>query len=266
MTVALFIVLLLAGTAAVIAPLARRPFAWPADPPDRRDDVARAVSSLRDLEFARAAGTIAPSDYARLRASLERDAFVRRVPESRAAAPVRTLVAAAILAAVAVGAAVFYLPPSAGDRAPGETVTGTVPQSNPLAALEARASANPGDVPTQLALADGYVQAGRPQDAIPRYQAVLAKDPNNVAALDGLALILVASGSNDGAIVAADRVLAQRPKDPDALFVKGLALYGKQDWSGAVDVWTVYLDVGQYHFGSEMVRGLYADARTRAGR
>ena len=266
MTLALFVVLLLAGAAAVIAPLARRPVAWPADPPDQRDDVARAVSSLRDLEFARAAGTIAASDYARLRGSLERDAFVRRAPEPRRAAPVRTLVAAALIAAVAVGAAVFYLPPSAGDRAPGETVTGTVPQSDPVAALEARASANPADVPTQLALADGYVKAGRPQDAIPRYQAVLAKDPNNVAALDGLALILVASGSNDGAIVAADRVLAQRPKDPDALFVKGLALYGKQDWNGAVDVWTVYLDVGQYHFGSDIVRAYYADAKAKAGR
>jgi cytochrome c-type biogenesis protein CcmI len=266
MTIALFIVLLLAGTAAVIAPLARRPVAWPSDPPDQRDDVARAVSSLRDLEFARAAGTIAPSDYTRLRASLERDAFARRAPESRAAAPVRTLVAAAVIAAIAVGAAVFYLPPSAGDRAPGETVTGTVPQSDVLAALEARASANPNDVPTHLALADGYVQAGRPQDAIPRYQAVLAKDPNNVPALDGLALILVASGSSDGAIVAADRVLAQRPKDPDALFVKGLALYRKEDWRGAIDVWTVYLDVGQYHFGSEMVRSLYADAKAKAGR
>ena len=266
MTIALFIVLLLAGTAAVIAPLARRPVAWPADPPDRRDDVARAVSSLRDLEFARAAGTIAPADYTRLRASLEGDAFARRAPEPRRAAPVPTLVAGALIAAIAVGAAIFFLPPSAGDRAPGETVTGTVPQTDALAALEARASAKPGDVPTQLALADGYVKAGRPKDAIPRYQAVLANDPNNVAALDGLALILVASGSNDGAIVAADRVLSQRPKDPDALFVKGLALYGKEDWTGAVDVWTVYLDVGQYHFGSEMVRGLYADARAKAGR
>ena len=187
MTVALFVVLLLAGTAAVVAPLARRPLAWPADPPDRRDDVARAVSSLRDLEFARAAGTIAPADYQRLRATLERDAFVRRAPEARGNAPVRTLVAASLIAAIAVAVAVFYLPPSAGDRAPGETVTGTVPKTDALAALEARASANPGDVPTQLALADGYVQAGRPNDAIPRYQAVLAKDPNNVAALDGIA-------------------------------------------------------------------------------
>jgi cytochrome c-type biogenesis protein CcmH/NrfG len=266
MTVGLFVVLLLAGMAAVIAPLARRPVAWPADPPDQRDDVARAVSSLRDLEFARAAGTIAPGDYTRLRASLERDAFARRAPEPHGVAPVRTLIAASLVAAVAVGVAVFNLPPSAGDRAPGETVTGTVPQTNALAALEARASANPGDIPTQLALADGYVQAGRPQDAIPRYQAVLAKDPNNVAALDGLGLILVASGSNDGAIVAADRVLAQRPKDPDALFVKGLALYRKQDWNGAIDVWTVYLDVAQYHGASDIVRAYYADARTKAGR
>src|SRR2546421_11761600 len=154
MSVALFVAFVVAGMAAVIAPLARRPIAWPADPPDDRDDVARAVSSLRDLEFARAAGTIAPSDYARLRASLERDAFVRRPPEPRGAAPVRTLLAGALIAAVAVGAAVFYLPPSAGDRAPGETVTGTVPQTNAVAALEARASANPGRGPTQLALAE----------------------------------------------------------------------------------------------------------------
>jgi cytochrome c-type biogenesis protein CcmH/NrfG len=266
MTIALFVVLLLAGTAAAVAPLARRPIAWPSDPPDRRDDVARAVSSLRDLEFARAAGTIAPADYARLRAALERDAFVERRAEPRGRAPVPTLVLAALLAAVTVGVAVFYLPPSAGDRAPGETVTGTVPSQNALATLEARASANPGDIPTQLALADGYVQAGRPQDAIPRYQAVLAKDPSNVAALDGLALILVASGSNDGAIAAVDRVLAQRPKDPDALFIKGFALYNKGDWNGAIAAWTVYLDVGQYHPAAEMVRSLYADAKAKAGK
>jgi len=48
--------------------------------------------------------------------------------------------------------------------------------------------------------------------------------------------------------------------------VKGFALYRKEDWNGAVDVWTVYLDVGQYHFASDLVRGLYADARAKAGR
>ncbi|HEV8534697.1 MAG TPA: tetratricopeptide repeat protein [Candidatus Limnocylindria bacterium] len=266
MTVALFILLLLAGGAAVIAPLARRRAAWPADPPDARDDVARAVSSLRDLEFARAAGTLAAADYARLKRMLERDAFVRRPADPRSAAPVRTLAAAAVIAAVAVGFAVFYLPPSAGDRAPGETITGTVPQTSTLAALETRAGANPTDIPTQLALADAYVEAGRPRDASARYQAVLARDPDNVAALDGLALILVASGSDEGAIVAADRVLALRPRDADALFVKGLAHYNRKEWSAAVDAWTIYLDVGQYHPASDMVRALYAEAKKNANR
>ena len=81
----------------------------------------------------------------------------------------------------------------------------------------------------------------------------------------GTALILVASDGNDGAIVAADRVLAQRPRDADALFVKGLALYRKADWKGAVDVWTIYLDVGQFHSASDMVRALYQDAKVKAG-
>jgi cytochrome c-type biogenesis protein CcmH/NrfG len=265
MTFALFALMLVAGAAAVIAPLARRPVAWPADPPDERDDVARAVSSLRDLEFARAAGTIAPSDYARLRTTLERAAFVPRADEPRAAAPVRTILAAALVAGIAAVVAVINLPPAAGDRAPGGTITGTVPQSGGLPALEARASADPSDIPTQLALAEAYVQAGRPLEAAGRYQAVLARDPSNVAALDGLALILVASGSYDGAILAADRVLALRPRDPDALFVKGLALYRKEDWNGAVNAWTVYLEVGEFHSASDMVRALYADAKTKVG-
>jgi cytochrome c-type biogenesis protein CcmH/NrfG len=266
MSIALFVGLLFLGACAVILPLARRPAAWPADPPDERDDVARAVSSLRDLEFARAAGTIAEPDYARLRSALERDAYVRRPAEPRVAAPVRTILLAGLIVAIVAIVAAVTLPKEAGDRAPGEPITGTLPRTNDLASLEARARANPMDIPAQLALADAYVVAQRPRDAAVLYQAVLARDPKNVAALDGLALILVSSGSNDGAIVAADQVLAQRPKDPDALFVKGLALYSKQEWSAAVEVWTVYLDVGQYHSAAGMVRALYQDAKVKAGR
>ena len=261
MSVAIFLVLLFAGGAAALAPLLRRPVAWPADPPDQRDDVARSVSSLRDLEFARAAGTIAAIDYTRLRATLERDAFMRPAAERAATAPVRTVLVAALVVAVVAVAAAFYLPREAGDRAPGEPITGTVPQTTDVTALESRAK----DMPAQLALADAYVQAGRVTEASVVYRAVLAKDPQNIAALDGIGLILVASGSNDGAIAATDLVLAQRPRDPDALFVKGLALYRKEDWKGAVDVWTIYLDVGKYHSASDMVRTLYADAKVKAG-
>jgi cytochrome c-type biogenesis protein CcmI len=265
MSVAFFLAFLAAGAVVAIAPLLRSSAAWPADPPDKRDDVARAVSSLRDLEFARAAGTIAPEDYTRLRATLERDAFARH-PEDRSAAPLRTLVASALVVAIVVSVAAVSLPREAGDRAPGEPITGTVPRNDDIAALEARLRANPTDIPTQLALGDAYVQAGRAREASATYQAVLARDPANVAALDGLALILIASGSDDGALLAANRVLALRPRDPDALFVKGLALYRKQDWNGAVDVWTVFLDVGEYHSAADTVRVLYQDARTKASR
>ena len=265
MSVAIFLVLLFAGGAAALAPLLRRPVAWPADPPDQRDDVARSVSSLRDLEFARAAGTIAAIDYTRLRATLERDAFMRPAAERAATAPVRTVLVAALVVAVVAVAAAFYLPREAGDRAPGEPITGTVPQTTDVTALESRAKASPNDMPAQLALADAYVQAGRVTEASVVDGAGLAKDPQNIAALDGIGLILVASGSNDGAIAATDLVLAQRPRDPDALFVKGLALYRKEDWKGAVDVWTIYLDVGKYHSASDMVRTLYADAKVKAG-
>jgi len=95
---------------------------------------------------------------------------------------------------------------------------------------------------------------------------VLALDANSVPALNGLALILAQAGEPDGAMVAVDRVLALRPKDPDGLFLKGLLLYQKEDWQGAVDVWTVYLDVGEFHTAAPMVRTLFQTAKNNIGR
>ena len=256
----------------IAVPLAARPFfdrrlwPWPVDPPDRRDDVARTVSSLRDLEFARAAGTIDVADHARLRGALEREAFARRPEQRGSPAPVRTFAVAAVLVAVTTVVVVATLPREAGDRAPGAPLTGdTRPLAPTTAQLETRARANPTDIPAQLALAEAYVQDGRARDAVPVYQAVLAIDRDNVPALNGLALILFQSGESAGARIATDRVLALRPRDADALFLKGLILYKGEDYKGAVEVWSVYLDVGEFHPAAGMVRPLYADARAKAG-
>ena len=239
---------------------------WPADPPDRRDDVARAVSSLRDLRFAEAAGTIDPADAGRLRALLERSAFVSEEPVPARRAPFRTLVTAALVAGIAAILVAQNLPQEAGDRAPGTPITGTVGAAAPsIAVLETRVKAAPRDVPTLLALADAYRQDGRIRDAVATYQAVLGIDRESVPALDGLALILVQAGELDAAAIATDRVLALRPKDPDALFLKGLILYKKEDWAGAVATWKIYLDVGEFHPAAPMVRELYAEAVRRAG-
>ena len=267
MTAVVFGLAIAGGALAACWPwLAPRGAIWPQEHSTARDDVARAVSSLRDLQFAEAAGTIDPADAIRLRGVLERSAFAPDVAATARRAPVRTIGIAALLIGIAAALAAQSLPQAAGDRAPGEPITGTVPAAAPSTAdLEARAAAAPGDVPTLLALADAYRQDGRANDAVTTYRRVLAIDPNSVPALNGLALILTQAGQPDGAMIAVDRVLTLRPKDPDGLFLKGLLLYQKQDWKGAVDVWTVYLDVGEFHPAAPMVRALYQDAKKQLG-
>lgn len=241
-----------------------RPAPWPVEPADRRDDVARAVSSIRDLEFAQAAGTIDPSDAAMLRARIESSAFAVEPPVSRPA-PVGTFAVAAVVAALAAAAIVAFLPGAAGDRAPGSTITGSVPQiGQSLDELEAAVRARPDDIPTRLALAEAYVDAQRADDAAGQYRAVLAIDDENVPALNGVALLLFRSGSPEGALAASDRVLSLRPRDPDALFLKGLVLYQQEKFDEAVDVWSVFLEVGEFHGAAPMVRSLYEDARVKA--
>ena len=263
MTAVIFGLTIAAGALAALWPwLVPRTRAWPAEPAVSGDDVARAVSSLRDLRFAEAAGTIDRADAARLRGVLERSAFVAEPAAAAHRAPIRTIGIAALLIGIAAALVAQGLPQAAGDRAPGEPITGTLPAGAPTTAdLEAHAKASPKDVPTLLALADAYRQDGRVTDAVATYRGVLAIDANSVPALNGLALILDQAGQPDGAMVAVDRVLQLRPKDPDGLFLKGLLLYQKEDWQGAVDVWTVYLDVGEFHPAAPMVRSLYLDAK-----
>lgn len=254
---------LAAGAWAVLRPFMTSA-AWPAETPDGSDDVARAVSSLRDLEFARAAGTIDPADEARLRARIESSAFAAR-DARQAPAPVRTFVVGALIAGAAAVLVVAFLPASAGDRAPGDTITGSLPAGPSLATLEARARETPNDIPTRLALADAYEEAGRASEAAEQYRAVLALDGDNVPALNGLGVLLFRSGSLDGALLAADRALRVRPRDADALFLRGLVLYTQERYRDAVRTWDTYFEVGEFHGAAPMVRALYDDAKRKGG-
>ena len=262
-SVALFAAVVAGAGIVVLWPLAVRSRLWPADPAPERDDVARIVSSLAELEFARAAGTIEPADEARLRARLERAALRPPPPLARRRAPVAALAIAALVSGIAAIAIAVSLPREVGDRAPGGVLTGDGGRrlAPTTTDLEARLAAAPGDIPTRLALAEAYADAGRLREAIAAYQAVLALDRENIPALDGLGLILLASGEGDGAMVAADRVLTLRPRDPDALFIKGLALYRRAQYAQAVAVWDRYFPVAESHPYAGMVRQLYAEAR-----
>lgn len=267
MSLALFLVALTGVGALLGWPVLRGRSTWPAERVDATDDVARAVSSLRDLEFSRSAGVLAEADYLRLRSQLERAALVRRPDATRGVAPIGTFVVAAAIAGIVAVVVAVSLPREVGDRAPGAVVTGTgggrlTPTTEELAA---QARADPRDIPTRLALADVYLLEGKAREAIAVYQEVLALDRDNVPALNALGLILAQAGEADGALIAAERVLALRPRDADALFLKGLMLYRKEDYSGAVGAWRVYLEVGEFHPAAAMVRPLYAEARRRLG-
>lgn len=243
-----------------------RRLAWPSEHADHVDDVARAVSSIRDLEFARAAGTLVPADYDRLRAALERSAFAHRPVSAARRAPVATLAIASLAAAVIAVVVAASLPRDLGERDPGGVLTGGGggPLGPTTAQLEAQLGTGRRDIPTLLALADAYESEGRMREAVGVYQEVLAIDRNNVGALNALASILIQSGESAGALLAAERVLAQRPRDPDALLLKGVALYRQGRYAEAVTVWTAFLEVAEYHRNAGMVRALVEDARGRA--
>ncbi len=93
---------------------------------------------------------------------------------------------------------------------------------------------------------------------------MLDLDRDNTAALNGLAIVLYRANQYDTALIALDRVLTLNAKDPDALFLKGLIQYRREDWKGAADTWRVFLDVGEFDGRAQMVRPLYDDAVRRA--
>src|SRR5256712_11951945 len=126
MTYFLFTSLFLVSLGLAVRPfLTRRAAPWPSETPDARDDVSRAVSGLRDLEFARAAGTIAPEDHARLRALLERSAFTAGRTDRGRPPPRRALLIPAPPPGVGPAPGVGHPPPQAGRRAPREPNTRT---------------------------------------------------------------------------------------------------------------------------------------------
>ena len=106
--------------------------------PDRlaelEDERRYLLRSLRDLDAELAAGDVDATDYATLRDGYTKRAadVLRSIEEGRAALPPkppgrwrRTLLAAAIVVVVAVGAGILVAR-TAGQRSPGQTITGGV--------------------------------------------------------------------------------------------------------------------------------------------
>jgi len=117
-------------------------------------------------------------------------------------------------------------PPSLGD--PGR-VGGASGTARPL---------TPEMLRGMLQAARASLEAGRYQEAIAAYKAILKRDPVNVDAITHLGLILAMAGHAEGALEAFDRALAIDGDYLEALWYKASVLAdAKRDDKAAIAVW-----------------------------
>jgi tetratricopeptide (TPR) repeat protein len=190
-----------------------------------RDEQQFLLNSIRDLEKEREAGDIDDADYETLRSGyVARTAAITRELEGLAAAAEvapkswarRVLVVACVLG-LAIGAGVFVAN-SAGQRLPGETITGAIEESTANILATAR----------QLNFTD-------PAKSIELYTRVLKLEPDNTEALTYRAWMLALSSREADvsvkqlalATAVADLIRAQNadPSYPDAHCFLGIIYF-----------------------------------------
>jgi cytochrome c-type biogenesis protein CcmH/NrfG len=124
-----------------------------------------------------------------------------------------------------------------------------------------------------LAAARQSLYAGRYNEAMRAYQAVLKRDPNNVDALTHLGLMagIAAQGQHGPEMVQRaldlfDRALKLEPDYPPALLYRGQVLYEvRKDVPGAIRSWERFVAVSPPGEDRERVVKMIADARAQTG-
>lgn len=237
---------------------------------DERDFL---LKSLDDLEAEHEAGDVDEHDYTVLkdsytaRAAAVLRALDRLVVGASGPAEVRPVArrratrgTVAILVAVVIfaGVAGTLVTRTAGQRLPGDNVSGSTPTS-PVAKL--------------LAQAQSQFQNQRLLDAVKTYDQVIALDPRNPEALayKGWLLRLAGHQGNDQALV--DRGLqsiraaeAANPSYPDAHFFVGETLLkDKNDPAGAISEFEQFLADNPPPDYAPVVQGELAAARAQLG-
>lgn len=246
------------------------------------EEKAACYRAIRELDFDRQAGHLTEPDYAELRTRYEARAaaVLKRMDElgvtappakpepRRAPAPARPASAPLAwsrrpaflilggLALVGFGLALGVLlvkftqpEPSSTAAAPGAIAGVPMPGATGPGPVPDPAEKSSRPIPKEmldgmLRAAHTSLDAGRYQEAIAAYKAVLARDPRNVDAITHLGVILAIAGHADGAIEAFDRALAINPDYPHALWDKARVLAEqKQDPKGAIAAWERFAKV-----------------------
>lgn len=158
---------------------------------EERDFLLR---SLDDLERERAAGDVTDDDYRALKESytaraaavlreLDADESGREVDEESSSgrrSPWRTLVVSLVVLALAVGSGIAVAN-NAGERLPGQTMTGSIGDGSITALLVEARAVGMGDIPRAIEL----------------YSEVLAVEPDNVEALTYIGWLTILLATQD---------------------------------------------------------------------
>jgi tetratricopeptide (TPR) repeat protein len=272
-------------------------------PPDAREQLEEskraALRALRELEFEHASGHVGDADYADLRAryeaeaaqifsELDRLASTQKAVEAPAPAaevvvrrvgwrhPAALTVAAVALVtfgvALGVGIVRFTEPDTSMASAPGGGGQGPM-MAEPSAANAPKGPVTPEMLQGMLAAARQSLYAGRYNEAMRAYQAVLKRDPNNVNALTHLGLMagIAAQGQHgpemiERALDLFDRALTLEPDYPPALLYRGQVLYEvRKDLPGAIKSWERFVAVSPPGEDRERVVKMIAEARAQTG-
>jgi cytochrome c-type biogenesis protein CcmH/NrfG len=281
-------------------------------PPDEREQLteakAAALKALRELEFEHGAGHLSDDDFVELRARYEAEAArvlvaldqlaprPGRAPAAPAAAtgaagwrhPVAASVAGVLLVAFGVALGVGIVRYTAPDTAamspmPGgsrmsSAPTADAPMMGQATIGAARPTAGEREITPEilqgmLGAAREALAAGRYQEAIMAYEAILKRQPKNTDALTHLGLILAMAARGDQADVmlrhALDffgRALAVDPGYAPALLYRGNALYQQQQFAEAVSSWEKFLAVAPPGEERQQVTRMIAQAKAQAGK
>jgi cytochrome c-type biogenesis protein CcmH/NrfG len=270
----------------------------PADAREQlEEDKRAALRALRELAFEHDAGHVSDADYADLRARYEAEAAQVLVELDRLGPapappppvepppvvarggwrhPVAIGVAAVALVVFGVGLGVGIVRYTEPERMAGAAP----PEGRPAAGPEMPGAANAPRGPVTPEILQGMLQAarsslfaGRYNEAITAYQAVLKRDPDNVDAMTHMGLIAAIAAQGDHgpemvtrALQLFDRALALDPDYPPALLYRGQVLFeARKDVAGAIASWEKFIAVSPPGEERDRVVKLLADARAQAG-
>jgi tetratricopeptide (TPR) repeat protein len=160
--------------------------------------------------------------------------------------------------------------PADAGSAPTAVIPGA-PGAPPAGEASAGAASGAGSRPIPPGMLQGMLQAarasleaGRVQEAIAAYQAVLKREPQNVDALSHFGLILAMAGHADQALEYLDRALAVNPDYPEALSYSAQVRFElKQDYAGAIAAWERFAKVVENPAARDEALARVRDARSR---